>query len=164
MTQRIPIISPMIGKPTDKPNRPQGDLCVQACRYVDLLLAYPSVCKHPDFGTVYVAHPLTFIIQKLLIRKERRAKGRHKKDQYDLFCTLWNFNAIWSEWKELLVDICKRDKTWNAWIKNFRLQFQQLYLSDEPEAIRDILDFSKTSNERLITAVAKQFNDVVLAV
>jgi hypothetical protein len=63
------------------------------------------------------------------IRKDRRGKNRHRKDQADIAFVIWSFHNNWGEWRERRMEMGGIDEIWSKWIDRALLDFNQLYIS-----------------------------------
>jgi hypothetical protein len=118
---------------------PEG-LLPTALRYVELLLESPLRLELAEFGTLLVAHPLSLIVQKTIIREHRRVDKRTDKrgsDQADILYVLWGFQPGWSGWRkhwETLV----RVPAWRRWLGDARAQWRTLYHDAHAPGSREV--------------------------
>ena len=80
-----------------RPRRQQGVLPTPL-PHVDLFFQNPVSVEMPDVGTLLLPHPLSFIMQKQLIRERRRPEFKKATDQADIFYVIYGFQPIWSGW------------------------------------------------------------------
>lgn len=126
----VEFLTPLVGSAYDRRNRRKATLEVagattQQLRYVDLLLRAPWIVQLNEegfTGRVQVANPASFVVQKLLIHKQRRADDRARDILY-IHDTLQLFGARLSElrdeWQGYLVPQIP-DRTLRALAKGWR--------------------------------------------
>ncbi len=102
----VEFLTPLVGGEYDRRNRRKATLRVagvtsQQLRYIELLLQRPwtiEVHEGSFSGSIPVANPVTFMVQKLLIHRRRRPEDRAKDILY-IHDTLQLFGARLDELK-----------------------------------------------------------------
>lgn len=106
-------------------------------RYVDLLLERPMAVTVEKAGALMLPHPLSYVVQKTLIRSLRKPPRKRASDQADVFFVVWGFQPAWSGWAE----------QWQAlravpsrlrWLRNARNMLDELYRNGQSTGSREV--------------------------
>lgn len=122
--QYVEIVAPLHGSPTDRHGRPkspvtlQPGLTVDALQYVELLLRSPLRVPLATFDRARAEHvhmqvvnPVSYFVQKLLIRDLRPSSDKRQKDAvYLLECAMMFSGRIESDW--LFADATAAERVW----------------------------------------------------
>lgn len=127
----IEFLTPLRGPEPRRPQRTQADLPLWPLRYIDLLQAAPIQIDHDQLGSVRVPHPLTYIIQKALIRDGRKIEERRVRDQAAILWTLLAFEAPRSGWARLREELANSRHEWGVWITRGLKELGALYENEE---------------------------------
>jgi hypothetical protein len=125
----LEFVVPLHGPERDTPGHPQADLLASALRFIDLLQALPVTITDPDLGSLRLAHPLTYAIQKTRIGSARR-HGKAERDLADAFYVLTGFHAEWASWRMVWEQLCADRHTWAQWLATTNARWWELYGTD----------------------------------
>lgn len=139
------MLTPLRGSILDRAGQPkhvkrvQEGLTAQQLRYLDLLLHEPldvdvGRAEELDMGrslTVRLPNPATYILQKALIRSERKAEARRKDLAY-----IYDLAVIWfrraERVREMMESVAAESPEWAMWLAKGCAELQ--YLFRDPDA------------------------------
>lgn len=155
----LEFLAPLRGPEPRRPLLTQVDLPLWPLRYVDLLRAAPMRIEHDRLGIVQVPHPLTYVVQKALIRGERRTDDRRIRDQGAIFWTVLAFEHGRRHWQHVHRRLGEQRHEWGAWIRRGLLALERLYLQSRDGADEVVMAFGDRLGNGVVSEVVGAFLD-----
>jgi hypothetical protein len=123
--------------PKRRRTKPHG-VQPSALRYVDLLLERPLKVEIKDLGPLLLPHPLSYVIQKTLIRQHHR-RYKAAGDQADLFFAVWGFQPAWAGWGEQWRHLAATP-AWKRWLSDGSRMLDELHADATATGNREVAE------------------------
>jgi hypothetical protein len=136
----------------------QDRLKVQALRYVELLFENPITvtgAQVPDLNVATetefrIAHPATYIVQKVLARPSRRSE-KQEKDLAHVYDVALLYRTRWRELAEVLTRLFESNKTYATWIAQAVKRLKLLFESETSDGPMSVVRVYKDAGYSAIT-------------